>query len=166
MAQEKSSRSLMLTLMDVFCSTAPVCSATFMNRLLNSSSNTGSGRPLPAAVRAGKGEVRRSVIWSSRVISAVQPGSTTVVALASRISAGPAIRSPASSAVRSNTGASWVSPPEKMPIRSIDSGSPVSRAASVASCTVSPGKVASTATASTTSGRSGVAKPKRARCAR
>ena len=39
------------------------------------------------------------------MISAVQPGSTTVVALASRISAGPAMRSPASSSVRSNTGA-------------------------------------------------------------
>ena len=55
MAQEKSSRSLMLTLMEVFCSTAPVCSATFMNRLLNSSSNTGSGLSLPAATRVGRG---------------------------------------------------------------------------------------------------------------
>ena len=41
----------MFTLIEVFCSTAPVCSATFMNRLLNSSSSTGSGRPLPAATR-------------------------------------------------------------------------------------------------------------------
>ena len=53
-AQEKSSRSLMLTLIDVFCSTAPVCSATFMNRLLNSSSSTGSGRPLPAGTRVAQ----------------------------------------------------------------------------------------------------------------
>ena len=55
MAQEKSSRSLMFTLIEVFCSTAPVCSATFMNRLLNSSSSTGSGRSLPAATRVGSG---------------------------------------------------------------------------------------------------------------
>ena len=55
MAQEKSSRSLMFTLIEVFCSTAPVCSATFMNRLLNSSSSTGSGRSLPAGTRAGQG---------------------------------------------------------------------------------------------------------------
>ena len=34
----------MLTLVEVFCSTAPVCSATFMKRLLNSSSSTGSAR--------------------------------------------------------------------------------------------------------------------------
>ena len=54
MAQEKSSRSLMFTLIEVFCSTAPVCSATFMNRLLNSSSSTGSGRPLPAGTRRGE----------------------------------------------------------------------------------------------------------------
>ena len=109
MAQEKSSRSLMLTLSEVFCSTAPVCSATFMNRLLNSSSSTGSGRSLPAgdarrrAARCGAGSCGRAA-----VTSAVQPGSTTVVALASRISAGPAMRSPASSAVRSNTGASML----------------------------------------------------------
>ena len=44
----------MLTLSEVFCSTAPVCSATFMNRLLNSSSSTGSG-----LVAAG-GDARRA----------------------------------------------------------------------------------------------------------
>ena len=45
----------MFTLIEVFCSTAPVCSATFMNRLLNSSSSTGSGRSLPAGTRVGSG---------------------------------------------------------------------------------------------------------------
>ncbi len=41
-AQEKSSRSLMLTLRDVFWRTLPACSAIFMKMLLNNSSSTGS----------------------------------------------------------------------------------------------------------------------------
>ncbi len=43
-AQEKSSRSLMLTEYAVFASVTPICSAIAMNRLLNTSSSTGSAR--------------------------------------------------------------------------------------------------------------------------
>ena len=50
MAQEKSSLSLIFTERLVFCSTAPVCSAMLMNRLLKSSSITGSGRAASAAL--------------------------------------------------------------------------------------------------------------------
>ncbi|MNE97171.1 hypothetical protein D3C80_1954770 [compost metagenome] len=41
-AQEKSSRSLILTEDAVFCSVTPICSAIDMNRLLKTSSRTGS----------------------------------------------------------------------------------------------------------------------------
>ena len=41
-AQEKSSRSLMFTEAAVFSSATPICSATFMKRLLKISSITGS----------------------------------------------------------------------------------------------------------------------------
>ena len=41
-AQEKSSRSLMLTEYAVLASVTPICSAIAMNRLLNTSSRTGS----------------------------------------------------------------------------------------------------------------------------
>ena len=50
-----------------------------------------SGFSLPAGTRLGRGSVRRRIMWSSLVTSALQPGSITVVALASRISAGPAM---------------------------------------------------------------------------
>ena len=82
----------------------------------------------PAAVgrtRVASRSVRRSVMWSSGVISAVQPGSTTVVALASRISAGPAMRSPASRSVRSNTGAARSWSPVKIWMVSIGGGAPL-----------------------------------------
>ena len=48
-AQEKSSRSRMLTETAVACSTAPICSATCMNRWLKSSSCAGSARPASTA---------------------------------------------------------------------------------------------------------------------
>ena len=113
MAQEKSSRSLMFTLSEVFCRTAPVCSAMDMKRLLNSSSITGSTRPVSAVRALARCSVRRRIRWFSGVTSAVQPGSTTVVALASRISAGPRSVSPASRASRSKTGASAAAPSTK-----------------------------------------------------
>ena len=109
--------------------------------------------------------MRRSSRWFCAVTSAVQPGSTTVVALASRISAGPGRRSPASRAARSNTGAAWSVPPVQTATVSTAAGAPEARAGSAASATRSPVATASTATASTTSPRSGVAKPNRARCA-
>ena len=55
-AQEKSSRSLMLTEEAVFWSATPISSATAMNRLLNTSSMTGSTSvPMAWAARRGGG---------------------------------------------------------------------------------------------------------------
>ena len=51
-AQEKSSRSLMLTEWAVFSRRTPICSAIAMKRLLKTSSMTGS-TSVPTAVRAG-----------------------------------------------------------------------------------------------------------------
>ena len=156
----------MFTLIAVFCSTAPVCSATFMNRLLNNSSSTGSGRSLPGCDARRRGSTRRSSMWSSSVISAAQPGSTTVVALASRISAGPAMRVAGAQvrAVEHRRIVLGVIGEYAHAVHGV-AAAPSRRRGSVASCTVSPAATASTATASTISGRSGVAKPKRARCA-
>ena len=50
-AHEKSSRSLMLTEYAVLASVTPICSAIAMNRLLNTSSNTGSAFVPMASVR-------------------------------------------------------------------------------------------------------------------
>ena len=137
-----------------------------MKRLLNSSSITGSGRPVASTRVAARGVVRRRMRWFSGVTSAVQPGSTTVVALASRISAGPARRSPASRASRSKTGASCALPSVNSATVSIGAGAwPAGRGARVASSTASPAAVTSAMQASTTTSRSGVAKPKRWRWA-
>ena len=100
-AQEKSSRSLMLTLVEVLRSTVPICSATAMNMLLNSSSRTGSGASPAASWCVVRGVVRVRISCPPAFISAVQPGSTTVVAVASLMIAGPGTRSPASIASRS-----------------------------------------------------------------
>ena len=64
-AQLKSSRSLMLTEWAVFCSRSPICSAIFMNRLLNTSSMIGSAR-VPGAAAAGRGRTRRSSRFPQR----------------------------------------------------------------------------------------------------
>ena len=53
-AQEKSSRSLMLTECAVACRRTPICSATDMNRLLKISSITGSAPVLTPGRRAGR----------------------------------------------------------------------------------------------------------------
>ena len=50
-AQEKSSRSLMLTEYEVLASVTPICSAIAMNRLLKTSSSTGSASVPIACVR-------------------------------------------------------------------------------------------------------------------
>ena len=112
MAQEKSSRSFTFTDSAVFCSVYPICSAIDMNRLLNTSSITGS-QLVPMATRSGRATTRRrtrSPIW---VISACHPGSTMVVAVASMISAGPSMRPPVGMVSRSKTGAVTGSPPMK-----------------------------------------------------
>ena len=58
-AHEKSRRSLMFTEYAVFWSCSPICSAMFMNRLLNTSSITGS-TVVPTARRASRGRARSS----------------------------------------------------------------------------------------------------------
>ena len=58
-AQEKSSRSLMLTEYAVFCSDTPICSAIDMNRLLKTSSITGSAC-VPMALVCLRGTIRSS----------------------------------------------------------------------------------------------------------
>ena len=104
-AQEKSSRSLMLTECAVPRSRTPICSATDMNRLLKISSSTGS-----TSVPGGLPVTARATRVSSRsprpVTSADQPGSTTVVAKSSAISAGPATRCPGPRSRRLASGAS------------------------------------------------------------
>ena len=104
-------------------------------------------------------------MWFRAVTSAVQPGSITVVALASRTSAGPGRRSPASRAVRSYTGVACSAPWVHMATVSTGTGAPSARAGRSGSTTASPAAVASTASASATTWRPGVAKPKRVRCA-
>ena len=63
-AQEKSSRSLMFTDVAVFASVTPICSAMDMNRLLNTSSSTGSAR-VPMALARCSGCTRRRTRWFS-----------------------------------------------------------------------------------------------------
>ena len=92
-AQLKSSRSLMLTEYAVFCRRKPICSAIFMNKLLNTSSITGSAR-VPTAVVAGRGRTRRNSKFRALVTPARQPGSITMVALASAMIAGPSREAP------------------------------------------------------------------------
>ena len=61
-AQEKSSRSLMLTLVAVDCSATPISSAIAMNRLLKISSRTGSTSvPIALARSSGTARVSTSV---------------------------------------------------------------------------------------------------------
>ena len=104
-AQEKSSRSFTFTEKAVFARVVPICSAIDMNRLLKTSSMTGSAS-VPIAVRAGLGMTLRRNILLSIVISAAQPGSTTVVATGSEMTAGPATESPGLSCSRAKTGVS------------------------------------------------------------
>src|SRR6516165_9367394 len=59
-AQEKSSRSLMLTEWAVACRRTPICSATDMNKLLKISSITGSARVV-ASDRARRGALQEQV---------------------------------------------------------------------------------------------------------
>ena len=109
-AQEKSSRSLMLTEYAVFSRVRPICSAIDMNRLLKTSSITGSQSVPTADSRASA--TTRSMTRSPLVATrACQPGSTTVVAVDSRRTAGPFTAWPAASASRRKTGASCSAPP-------------------------------------------------------
>jgi len=99
-AQEKSSRSLMLTEEAVRANATPICSAIAMKRLLNSSRRTGSTAVSIPRSRA-RGSARRRIRWFRGVSVAHQPGSITVVALASRMTAGPSMPSPGRRSSRS-----------------------------------------------------------------
>ncbi len=109
MAQEKSSRSLMLTECAVLRSRTPICSATDMNRLLKISSMTGS-TAVPAGRRSGRSATRVSSRSPGPVSSARQPGSVTVVAKSSTISAGPSTRWPGRRSRRRTSGTSACAP--------------------------------------------------------
>ena len=89
-AQEKSSRSLMLTECAVARSRTPICSATDMNRLLKISSITGSTAVPRPACAGPRRDARRAAGRPARSAPPASPARTTVVAKSSTISAGPA----------------------------------------------------------------------------
>ncbi len=163
-AQEKSSRSLMLTECAVDCSRTPICSATDMNRLLKISSMTGSASVLTSA-RPGRG-VTRDMSRSPRpVTTARQPGSSTVVASSSVMMAGPSTACPGRSPARGNRSTSAQAPPVNMRTRAGPSGrswsSGSERAGWSPSWYSSCAPVTSTETASTMTGLSRMRKEKR-----
>ena len=104
-AQEKSSRSLMLTEYAVFSSVRPICSAIDMNRLLNTSSMIGS-QSVPTADSRASGTTRSRTRSPLAARCARQPGSTTVVAVDSRMMAGPSTASPVANVSRRKSGVS------------------------------------------------------------
>src|SRR5699024_10994741 len=77
-----------------------------MNRLLNTSSMTGSAS-VPTAWRLGRATMRVMTMWFLAVTAACQPGSMTMVATGSWITAGPSTVSPGSSRSRACTGVLW-----------------------------------------------------------
>ncbi|MNT08832.1 hypothetical protein D3C72_1435870 [compost metagenome] len=138
----------------MFCSCRPICSAMFMNRLLNTSSNTGS-TVVPTACCTARATRRLSSRWSRSVSSASQPGSTMVVAFFSAMMAGPGITSPGRKSSRTTRAASCHAATPSVPpvyMRTV-----LRRGTSRAGCKAwrgstgaSPGTTASTDTASTT----------------
>ena len=106
MAQEKSSRSLILTEAAVFSSTEPICSAIDMNRLLNTSSITGSAHRFQwrPPLFLGRGDRSEGCSLASRV--ALHPGSTTTVPVESSITHGPSMRIPRRQGIRARKRAS------------------------------------------------------------
>ena len=121
-AQEKSSRSLMLTECAVDCRRTPICSATDMNRLLKISSMHRVG------VRADLGLAGRAVTRDSSrsprsLTTARQPGSTTVVASSSVMTAGPSTACPGRSPARGNRSTSaQPAPPVNIGTRAVLTG--------------------------------------------
>ena len=104
-AQEKSSRSLMLTELAVCRSTTPICSATCMKSPLNTSRRSGETVSGSAEGRAGGAALRSSSSPPWRTL-ARQPGSTTVVLVGSQTTAGPSTTAAGGRSVRTYTGAS------------------------------------------------------------
>ena len=129
-----------------------------MYRLLKISSITGSTL-VPMAWRSGRASMRSSTMWSRGVTSACQPGSTTVVALASAMMAGPLILSPGCSDSRRNTGVACCFPLVNICTVSAASGAPLRvPAAGLASTGASDAPMASTDTASAIRPRLGMRK--------
>ena len=117
-AQEKSSRSLMLTELAVWRSTTPICSATCMNNALNTSSRIGSGTMLPVCAWPGRvttcvcgrgtaGACAASRCSTSMPLAArepIQPGAIQLVAPASQSNNGPRIAVSCCSPARDRIG--------------------------------------------------------------
>ena len=82
----------MLTEYAVFASRTPICSAIDMNRLLNTSSITGSTRRAERVARRARHVALEHEVVRAASPRRCQPGSTTVVALRSAMIAGPAMR--------------------------------------------------------------------------
>ena len=159
-AQEKSSRSLMLTEYAVFSSVSPICSAIDMNRLLKTSSITGS-QSVPTADSRASGTTRSRIRSPLGAMSARQPGSTTVVAVDSSTIAGPSTALPAPSASRRNTGVRRSAPPAWTATFATGSGGGPTPPEPVANGfdASSTAPTASTEAASMTSAFSGITKP-------
>ena len=133
-----------------------------MNRLLKISSITGSAA-VPIAWRDGRATTRLSTRSPRALVVARQPGSTTVVAVASATTAGPSMLEPAGSASRRYRGAS-IQPPSAY-IGTVATraapASPVAGGAATVLAPPSPGDTTSTLTDSTTTGRVDSRKAKR-----
>ena len=159
-AQEKSSRSLMLTEYAVFSSVRPICSAIDMNLLLKTSSITGS-QSVPTADSRSSATTRSRTRSPLGARCARQPGSTTVVAVDSSTIAGPSTASPAPSVSRRKTGVSRSAPPTWTATFTTGSGGgppPPARVANGFDAS-STAPTASTEAASITSAFSGITKP-------
>mmetsp|Transcript_96225 Transcript_96225/g.207640 ORF Transcript_96225/g.207640 Transcript_96225/m.207640 type:complete len:255 (+) Transcript_96225:992-1756(+) len=90
-AQEKSSRSLMLTEIEVRCRRRPICSAMPMKRWANRLSQIGSSSVVAFSPPPAGTSMTR---LPSAVTFATQPGSTTTVATSCITMAGPSTRWP------------------------------------------------------------------------
>ena len=160
-AQEKSSRSLMLTEYAVFSRVSPICSAMDMKRLLKTSSITGS-QSVPTADSRARATTRSRTRSPLAAKPARQPGSTTVVAVDSRRMAGPSTASPAARASRRKTGVSCSTPPKWAATVAAGSGRghrPPAAGRANGFDASRPAPTASTEAASMTSAFSGITNP-------
>ncbi len=159
-AHEKSSRSLMLTECAVRRSETPICSAIDMNRLLNSSSRTGSTVVSPA-VAATVAATRSSTRWPRSLTVARQDDSTTVVAVSSAMTAGPSTTDPAARSDLATRSTSRRAPSTTISTRSSTRTLPWSGpssgflGATTSSSSTPDSPTTSTCTASTTTAASG-----------
>ena len=106
-AQEKSSRSLMLTEWAVRSSAAPMASATPMKRRLNNSRVTGSGMSEASSWMTAARAVRRRRIAPSSSRLASHPGATAIWVSPRTIRAGPGQGASRCSAPHTGAPESW-----------------------------------------------------------